>query len=516
MHHAWDRPLGVWNLAELAPDHMAIAASPSGRTMTYRELVVAAHRLVHAVRARGLGPGDVIAYSLPNDVDAIVWQLMAQESGIQTIALNPQLTAKETATIVSHAGAVGLVMHHSFGGQAAEILEVPELSLRVSLGGEIDDFTGFDELVADQPTSVPHDRCVGLPIAYSSGTTGHPKAISRPRVDLDPTSYADSLKIFARAFRMVPLHGTHLVTTGMHHNACQSFSMGALNVGQSLVILDRFDPEGTLAAIECYDVATAYMVPTQFVRLLRLPAEVRGCYDISSLEMVVHSAAPCPPEIKNKMIEWWGPVIWETYGGTEGPATIAKPHHWIERPGTVGRAVRGVTIKVLGDNDREQQPGEIGRVFVEPSTPTFEYRGDPELTAAVHVGNAFTLGDIGYLDEEGFLFLCDRAKDMIISGGVNIYPAEIESVLADHPAVVDVAVIGVPDSEWGEQVKAIVQPVPGLALTDGLERELIDLCRAHLAKYKCPRSIDFWDVMPRTDQGKLSKRRLRDEYRTDC
>jgi long-chain acyl-CoA synthetase len=242
---------------------------------------------------------------------------------------------------------------------------------------------------------------------------------------------------------------------------------------------------------------------------------VKQAHDVSSLEVVVHSAAPCPVEVKKQMMDWWGPVIWETYGGMEGAAAIAKPHHWLAHPGTVGRAIRGVTLKILDDDGNELGVGETGNVFLQPERPTFEYRGDPKLTASVHRGSAFTLGDMGFLDADGFLFLRDRAKDMIISGGVNIYPAEVEARLSEHPAVADVAVIGLPDAEWGESVKAIVQLELAFEPTEGLRRELIAHCKAGLAKFKIPRSVDFRDELPRTETGKLYKRLLVDEYRRD-
>ena len=267
-----------------------------------------------------------------------------------------------------------------------------------------------------------------------------------------------------------------------------------------------------MAAIERVRVTTAYMVPTQFVRLLRLAPEVRDRYDVSSLKVVVHAAAPCPLEVKKQMLNWWGPVIWETYGGMEGAATIAKPNRWLEKPGTVGRAVQGMKVMILDDEGNEVEPGTVGHVYMQSAGPRFEYRNDPELTASVFRDRAFTIGDVGYLDEDGYLFLCDRAKDMIISGGVNIYPAEVEGVLSAHPAVGDVAVIGVPDSEWGEQVKAIVEPAPGIVTSDELAADLLAHCRGRLAGYKCPRSIDFRDSLPRTEAGKLYKRLLRDEY----
>jgi long-chain acyl-CoA synthetase len=321
------------------------------------------------------------------------------------------------------------------------------------------------------------------------------------------------MKLFARAFQFEPLTGVHLVSAGMHHGGCQSFYQGALNVGQAVAIMARFDAERTLEMISRHRVTTAYMVPTQFVRLLRLPSAVRAAYDVSSLQVVVHSAAPCPVEVKRQMMDWWGPVIWETYGGMEGAATIAKPHRWLQKPGTVGRAVRGMTVKVLDDGGREVAAGQLGVVYLEPDRPTFEYRNDPDLTSSVYHGRAFTLGDVGFLDEDGYLFLRDRVKDMIISGGVNIYPAEAEAVLTAHPAVGDVAVIGVPDAEWGESVKAVVELADGYEPSDELGAELIGFCRGRLAGYKCPRSVDFMAQLPRTDGGKLFKRLLRDEYR---
>jgi long-chain acyl-CoA synthetase len=369
-------------------------------------------------------------------------------------------------------------------------------------------------LTDGQPTTAPDDRRLGVPIVYSSGTTGQPKAVIRPAMPvIDPSVAADSMKIFGRAFQFQPLTGVHLVSAGMHHGGCQSFFHGALHVGQALAILGKFDPEKTLKAIERYKVTTAYMVPTQFVRLLRLPQEVKDRYDTSSLEVVVHSAAPCPMQVKQQMMEWWGPVIWETYGGMEGAATIAKPYRWLEKPGTVGRSVAGMKVKILDEDGTQLPPGELGHVYLEPqSGVTFSYKNDPELTASVSRGRAFTLGDVGYLDKDGYLFIRDRAKDMIISGGVNIYPAEVEAVLSGHPSVGDVAVIGVPDAEWGEQVKAVVELVEGVEASDELGAQLIELCQARIARYKCPRTVDFREHLPRTDGGKLYKRLLRDEY----
>jgi long-chain acyl-CoA synthetase len=513
VEHNWDQRLGVWWIAADHPDRPAVVASPSGVTLSFGQLAGRAHQVVHALRRRGIGAGGVIAYVLPNDADMLWWQLGLQEAGVHALALNPAWSADEIGSVLEHAGASGIVVGHQFAGHVAGLAGPALPPVRVVAGGELAGYERQEDFVAGCPQAEPEGRQFAPPIFYSSGTTGKPKAISRRAGGGDPAVIADQMKLFGRAFQFEPFGGVHLVSAGMHHGGCQSFYQGALNVGQPLAIMGRFDPEGALAMISRHRVSTGYMVPTQFVRLLRLPAAVREACDVSSLKVVVHSAAPCPLEVKRQMMEWWGPVIWETYGGMEGAATIAKPHRWLEKPGTVGRAVRGMTVKILDDDGADVPAGVLGQVYLEPDLPTFEYLGDPGLTASVHQGRAFTLGDVGFLDEDGYLFLRDRVKDMIISGGVNIYPAEAEAVLAAHPAVGDVAVIGIPDDEWGESVKAVVELADGYAPSQELAAELIASCRGQLAGYKCPRSVDFTEHLPRTDGGKLFKRRLRDQYR---
>ena len=515
MKHPWDRRLGVWYIAEDQPHQPAVVESPSSRTLTFEELATRAHQLVHALRAQGLLAGDIVAYALPNDIDMLIWQLAAGESGLRTIALNPALSSAEIRDIVDHSGAKCIAVDHRYAERAVEI-GGDTIALRVAVAGAIDGFLTDADLVAGHPATMPEDRHFGGPIPYSSGTTGTPKGVWREFPDIDPSVAADQNKLFARAFQFLPMEGCHLVAAGMHHGGCQGFYQGALGVGQALAIMGKFDAEQALVMIERHRVSTAYMVPTQFVRLLRLPEATRTKYDLSSLQVVVHSAAPCPIEIKRQMLEWWGPVIWETYGGMEGAATIAKPYRWLEHPGTVGRAVKGMKVMILDDEGRELGPNETGHVYMEPEGGTsWQYRNDPEQTAAAHRGKAFTLGDIGHIDEGGFLFISDRAKDLIISGGVNISPAEVEGVLAGHPAVGDVAVVGIPDAEWGEQVKAVVEVAAAYTPSAALASELIAHCRERLAGYKCPRSVDFTDALPRTDTGKLYKRQLRDEYWKD-
>jgi long-chain acyl-CoA synthetase len=346
---------------------------------------------------------------------------------------------------------------------------------------------------------------------YTSGTTGKPKGIRRrlPEGDVDKISHDGAL--FSRAFNFQPFEGPMLVSTGMFHGGSHSYYMGGLAVGHSLVIMAKFDPEETLALIEKHRITTAYMVPTQFHRLLRLPDDVRSRHDLSSLRVVAHSAAPCPRDVKQKMFDWWGPVIWETYGGMEGAATIAKPHHWLAKPGTVGRAIRGMRLAILDDDGNELPAGEVGHIYLENDIG-FEYHNDPDQTRAAYKGRRFSLGDVGYLDEDGFLFISDRAKDMLITGGVNVYPAEIEAVLLSHPKVRDCGVVGIPDDDWGESPLAIVQPVDGTVADEALTAELDEFCRSHLASYKCPRHWEFRDELPRTEAGKLYKRKIRDEY----
>ncbi|MGB8403216.1 MAG: AMP-binding protein [Mycobacterium sp.] len=518
MGQPWDQRLGVWWIAEDHPDAPAIVESPTGRTLSYAQLAAAAHQRTHALRSRGIKAGDVVAYALPNGEDAVIWQLATTEIGLRYLTLNPALSADEFASILEHSGANVLVAHVDYLDRLSDLRD--SATVRVLVGEHqavVAGFTPESVFLQGHPTTPPPDRRLGDSIRYSSGTTGKPKGIVRPIDDRDPSEAANAMAVFGRAFDFRPFDGVHLVSTGMHHGGCQSFYLGALNVGQPLAIMDRFDAEQTLAAIERYKVSTAYMVPTQFVRMLKLPPAVRGKYDLSSLHSVVHSAAPCPRQVKRDMFDWWGPVIWETYGGTEGAATIAKPHRWLEKPGTVGRPVHGMNVKIIDDDGNELSANEIGNVYIERlDGQTFEYRNDAELTASVHRGAAFTIGDVGYLDDDGYLFICDRAKDMIISGGVNIYPAEVEGVLSSHPAIADVAVIGVPNAEWGEEVKAVVEPVAGRQASDDLAEDIMSYCRERLARFKCPRTVDFQSPLPRTEAGKLIKRQVRDTYWADA
>ncbi len=513
MDHPWDRRLGVWYIAEDQPEAMAVLASPQG-TRTYAQLVANANQIVHTFRSLGLTQGSVVAAMLPNGVDIIEISLACQQAGWLLTPLNTALTPAEVDAIIQHSGAALLVVHEKFSSLITESKGEHATSrpvIRTVAIGEIAGVESLELLRSSQPTNTPENRSSGALFPYSSGTTGKPKGIRRAASTKDPSAEGNIAALFGRAFDFRPFEGPHLVTTAMYHVGSHVYYMGALHVGHALIVCDKFDPQDTLLLIDKHAVTTAYMVPTQFVRLLRLPAETRAKYNVSSLHSIVHSAAPCPRDVKEKMMAWWGPVIWETYGGTEGAATIAKPQRWLEKPGTVGRAVRGVEVVILNEDGQELPSGEIGQIYMQ-TEGGFNYHDDADGTKQAFRGKRFTIGDVGYLDADGYLFISDRIKDMVITGGVNVYPAEIEGVLHAHPAVDDVAVIGVPDAEWGESIKAIVQLAPGFLPGPEVQDELIEFCRNRLASFKCPRTVDFRDELPRTDAGKLYKRRLRDEY----
>ena len=305
--------------------------------------------------------------------------------------------------------------------------------------------------------------------------------------------------------------GVHLCGSPVYHLAALAYSWFSLHLDHRVVLMEKWAPEPALAAIERHRVTTTHMVPTQFHRLLQLPEEVRERYDVSSLRNVLHAAAPCPIPVKRRMLEWWGPVIYEYYGASEGGGTLVKPEEWLEHPGTVGKAWAGAEVRIHDDEGKLCPPGQEGTVYMKLLAP-FEYGGDRKKTQDARIGDFFTVGDVGYLDEDGYLFLRDRKIDMIISGGVNVYPAEVEAALLEHPSVGDVAVFGIPDDDWGEQVKAVVEPVAGAQAGPELEQALLEHCREQIAHFKCPRSVDFTDAMPRDPNGKLYKRKLRDPY----
>ena len=432
--------------------------------------------------------------------------------------VNGHLAPAEVSHVVTDSESKVLIGHEGMAGPAVAAADAAGLATerRISVG-TVPGFRPLEDLLGHRPDP-PVPRVVGSRMPYTSGTTGMPKGVRRPLGDGDPAEILGAIgRITARGFGNEPGAGVCLTCGPLHHAGPSMMSSTTLHVGHSQVLMDKWTPEGCLEMIERYRVTCAQMVPTMFYRLLALPEETRARYDTSSLVSIVHTGAPCPVEVKRRMMDWWGPVIFETYGGTEGAATIAKPHRWLAKPGTVGKPIHGVDLTILDDDGNELGTGEVGDVYIRSRRGTrAEYFKDPERTRSIFRGDYFTLGDMGYVDEDGFLFLIDRKKDMIISGGVNIFPAEIEAAMLSHPAVRDVAVIGIPDPEWGEQVKAIVATMPDVDEDATLARELIAFCRDRLAHYKCPRTVDFRDDLPRADNGKLYKRRIRDEYWHDA
>jgi long-chain acyl-CoA synthetase len=516
--------LGVWWIAEDQPGAIAIKASPSG-VLTYGELVSRANRVSHALRSLGLKKDDGVAVLLPNDIDIIVWWFACQQMGLQFLPLNWHLSVRELSELLSESAPAVLLAHTTFSSLARQVLiEVPQAPWRnLALGGS-DDFESADELLSLQPSSAPDRRSTGYPVSFTSGTTGRPKRVVRQRTEGDP-SEAASLDghTFARGFGLKSFDGPHLISAGMHHVAAQVFFCAALNAGHPLVIMPKFEPLLALTMISEHRVASAYMVPTMFHRLMQLDELVRNSFDTRSLKSIIHSAAPCPRDLKARMMQWWGPVIWEVYGGSESPIAVAKPTRWLERPGTVGRPLKGLTVSILDDAGKELPQGQPGHIYVTSPRAAFKYVSSADnepsqepangvLSQLADRGQRFTLGDIGYVDEAGFLFICDRAKDMIITGGINVFPTEIESVLLSYMGVRDAAVIGLPDDEWGEVIKAVVVLEDQFRSTI-TEKALIEFLRHRLAHFKCPRSIDFVDTLPRTDAGKIYKRLLRDQYR---
>ena len=501
--------------AASAPDRPAVIMAESGRALTYGELDDNSARLAAALYGMGLRKGDVIAMISDNAAEAFEIYWAALRSGLYITAVNWHLAAEEAAYILRDSGA--RVVIASFGvRKLAELLLdlVPEVQRWYSFGGAITGYLSYGELLAaTEPRLTDQPR--GSEMLYSSGTTGRPKGIKPHLLPTQVDQPGDPLVgLLAHAFK-ISSEDIYLSPAPIYHTAPLKWCGGVQALGGTVVLMERFDAEKALAAIQEYRVTVIQMVPTMFVRMLQLPDAIRGAYDVSSLRMAVHAAAPCPPDVKDAMIDWWGPILVEYYGATEGHGTtVIATAEWKNKRGSVGKAALGV-LHICDDDGNEQPPGTIGTIYFERDVVPFEYHNDPEKTASSRHPehqNWSTVGDIGYVDEDGYLFLTDRKAFVIISGGVNIYPQEVENVLALHPKVFDVAVIGVPDPEMGEQVKAVVQLRPGTTPSDELADAIIAYVRDRIAHYKTPRTVDFVDELPRTATGKLVKRTLKARY----
>jgi fatty-acyl-CoA synthase len=503
--------------AQTRPNHPAIIMAGTGETVTHAELDAGSNRLAHYLHAQGLRPGDHIAILMENVPQFFTAMWAAMRSGFYVTPVNRYLPPADVACILEDSGAEAVI---TSPGKAETIQALGNRALncplRLCLGGPADSLIDLDQKIAALPATPLAEEPLGALMFYSSGTTGRPKGIKRAMTGLqarDGAPMTQSIREYGFTEDAV-----YLCPAPVYHAAPCAWSMGTQALGGTVVLMERFDEEAALRLIEQYRITHSQWVPTMFIRMLKLPEEVRAKYDLSSHKTAVHAAAPCPVAVKHRMIDWWGPILLEYYGASEGNGrTSLDSHEWLRKPGSVGTAKSGV-LHVCDDEGNELPPGETGLVYFEQPELPFVYHNDPEKTREaqhpVH-SNWTALGDVGYVDADGYLFLTDRKSFMIISGGVNIYPQQVEDVLVLHPKVADVGVIGVPNEDFGEEVKAVVQPAPGVEPDEALGTELIAFCRERLAHYMVPRSVDFWDELPRLPTGKLYKNEIRKHYWPD-
>jgi len=503
--------------ATTTPDKPALIMGSTGEVVTYRELDERSNQLARLWRDHGLQPGDHVAIFSENHPRYLEVMWAALRSGLYITTVNSYLSAEEVAYILDDSGTRSLVTTTAKADVATEALkEAPGVTLPLLIGDDDARFESYVDAVSAMPTERLEEEPAGEMMLYSSGTTGRPKGIKRP---LSGNTIDQGMMIAALLGGVFGMDAdtTYLSPAPLYHSAPIGFNLGVQSLGGTTVIMEKFDPVEALRLIEAHQATHSQWVPTMFVRMLKLPTAEREAFDVSSMQVAVHAAAPCPVEVKQQIMAWWGPVLWEYYAGTElNGFCLVKPEEWLERPGTVGKPLIG-EIHILDEEGNELPPGEAGTIYF-GGGPPYEYHNAPEKTESSKdpKGHGWTtLGDVGYLDEDGWLFLTDRKAFMIISGGVNIYPQEVEDCLVMHPKVADVAVFGIPDDEMGEQVMAAVQPADGVEPGDELEAELRAFTREHIAGYKVPKRFEFLDELPRLPTGKLYKRKLRDQYWQD-
>ncbi len=504
----------IGDQARARPDHPAVIHAGTGETLTYRALDERSNRLARLLRAEGLRRGDSIALLMENNIRFLEVAWAALRSGLYLTAVNRYLVADEAAYIIDDCDARVLISSAAKAEVAgALLLRLPRCRRFLMTDGTVADWEAYEHAVAGFPAEALEDERAGELMLYSSGTTGRPKGVQRRLRDVHPSDdaiYGEMIADYGFGRDTI-----YLSPAPMYHAAPLAFSLVVQRCGGTVLMMPRFDAAEALSLIERYRVTHGQFVPTMFVRMLKLDPAERARFDLSSLRCAIHAAAPCPVEVKRAMIDWWGPIIHEYYGGTElNGRTVISCAEWLKRPGSVGRARVGI-IRICDEGGEELPTGESGLVYFERDAMPFAYHKDPERTRAAqhpaHPGWS-TLGDVGYVDADGYLFLTDRKAFMIISGGVNIYPREIEDVLIAHPRVGDVAVFGLPDTEMGERVHAVVEPAANAEPGPALAAELLDYAARHLARYKLPKEIDFADRLPRLPTGKLYKKALRDAY----
>ena len=505
--------LGFWKLAQASPDRLALI-DPQERQWSRGELFAEANRVAHGLRALGLEQGDCVALVMENCAEFFQINLAITQIGLYMTPINNHLTAPEIAYIVKDSGAKVFCGSQKFAEAcraAREEIDFP--SERSFALGDVEGFRPFAELLAGQPDHRPEDRSAGQVMNYTSGTTGKPKGVRRALAPIDPDLVVALTTGLLGMFGLQPEDdNVHICGSPLYHTAVLMFSSTSLHMGHAVVLSEKWDPEEMLRLIETYKVTQSHMVPTQFNRLLKLDPAIREKYDVSSLRAMIHAAAPCPIDTKWKMLDWWGDTIYEYYAATEGGGTLVTPQEWRERPGTVGKAWPNAEVKIFDDDAKELGPNTVGTVYMKLGQADFKYKDAEKKTRENRIGEFFTVGDVGELDADGYLFLRDRKTDMIISGGANLYPAEIEAELIQHPKVADVAVFGIPNDDWGEEIKAVIQPMEGVEAGPALSDEIFAWCADRLAKMKTPRTIDYLAELPRDPNGKLYKRKLRDPY----
>ena len=506
--------LGFWNLAQTDPDALALI-DPDETHHSRGDLLNEANQLANGLRSLGLKTGDTVALMMPNCKEFIVSYLACTSVGFYMVPINWHLAGPEVAYILGDSEAKAFLTHHAIG--SAPEVAVKEAGFPSDAAfsiGALDGFKPLDTFLSQHSTELPSDMTAGAVMNYTSGTTGRPKGVKRALSGIDPSTMGEMHSVFMMMFGIEPFKdNVHFTGSPLYHTAVLIWASNSLHMGHSVVMMEKWDAEGMLYLIDKYKVTTSHMVPTQFVRTLKLPKDIREKYHCSSTRHMIHAAAPCPIEIKKAMIEWWGPSIYEYYAATEGGGTLVTPEEWLKFPGTVGKAWPSAEVKIFDDDGNEKPTGEVGTIYMLlAENQRFEYKGDKAKTEKERLGDYFTVGDVGYLNEEGYLFLSDRKIDMIISGGANIYPAEIENELILHEKVADCAVFGIPNDDWGEEIKAVVQAVEGTVVNEELTSEIIGYLQGRIAKMKLPRSIDYLDELPRDPNGKLYKRRLRDPY----
>ena len=494
------------------PDKSAIIMAESGETRTYGELSERADQYANLFRQLGFSSGDSMAFTLENCPEFLAICFGALRAGLYYTALSTYLSPAESQYIIEDCGAGLYICSAQFNARAEELGKELSSNVRLfSLGGHMAGFLSLEDEIAAMPAKPICDDTKGQDLLYSSGTTGRPKGVKIELTGDSPETMPELFAAVAQLYRF-SVDSVYLSPAPLYHAAPLRFNLLTLFLGGTSVIMRRFDPVAALEAIEKNRCTHSQWVPTMFIRMLKLTEAERSKHDVSSMQVAIHAAAPCPIPVKERMIEWWGPVINEYYAGTEGSGIcVVASADWLEHKGTVGRPLFGA-VHVVDDDGNELPEGQIGTIYFSGGTD-FEYLNDPAKTRTAYNAKGWsTLGDVGYLDDEGFLYLTDRKAYMIISGGVNIYPQESEDILVMHPRVADAAVFGVPDEEMGEQVKAVIQLIDHTEQGSDMATELITYCREHLSPIKCPKSIDFIEALPRHATGKLYKRLLKDQY----